>query len=649
LAEGAHLRRGARKKIRRTSCVPAGSTLPYLSGFDAFFEIPTLGPMALPFSPIHQDLTSVLQDLDERTGPDGQLWCPAHDSMAIAKTIIDRTETLGILLLTTVRFARLAARAGAPNYVDFVYRRALPVLRADGFRTAVQRARGAGRLPRSAFDIDHSRIRLLEPKIARNLAGEIKPFEISFAQMPRLAAFLDVLHNTLGYDVVAELLLPITASEPTRSAEDVARELRARFNAWLQPRLESAHRRTQAKIIHAFLASQKTKSDKALRLEDVNEEIIFRFWVSRATEWHNRFHAAAKLNDLASARTAEKAAADEGFRLYRSCVRNLLRYRRALEDAAVEKAVGGIGEIDADHLTREELHAVSDSTPRWSNPLERLLSPPADGIKWLTNVELKQLTNYLGNPTKIRSRAPRETDGHPDDAEDASDTSALMEDQPFNLRFARTLLRVDVFGDAQAKLVARLRKRMPPSQAVEEALSDVQEDAYQKAALQYSEIRGQIRLEALAALHILGNAGDPLSLLLIEQFGDRDAFDSALSITTNSDETAPESHWKLSALFAGAEPLPNAALPSLLSEAKGAVKKVHREGFRPQEVGTGQIKAALGASVGPVIDLAKALDRICDHLDQATFIEDAGDDKIRFESVFHLLYWLDQEEAPRGD
>jgi hypothetical protein len=609
--------------------------------------------MALPFSPIHEDLATVLQDLKEREAPDGQLWSPPRASAAIAKAIIDRTEELGTLLSTAVRFAHLAARAAAPNYVDFVYRRTLPVLRADGFKAAVQRARSTGRLPRSAFDIDHSGVRLLEPMIARKIAGEVKPFEISFHQMPRLAAFLDVLHNTLGYHVVAELLNPITAFEPTRSAEDVARELRARFNAWLQPRLENAHRRTQAKIIHAFLASQKAEkpfaSDRALQPEDVDDEIIFRFWEGRATEWRNRFRAAARSNDPTSARTAEKAASDEGFRLYRSSVRNLLRYRRALEDAAVEEAVNGKGKINADQLTHEEQDAVSDPTPQWSNPLERLLSPPAGVIKWLTNVELKQLTNYSGNPSRIRSRMPRETGSQPDDAEDPSDTSALMEDQPFNLRFLRTLLRVDVFGDAQARLVARLRKRAPPNQAIEEALSDVGDDAYQKAALQYSEIRAQLRLEALAALHILGHAGDPLSLLLIEQFGGRDAFDSAVSIATNGNEVAPERHAKILALFAGAEPSPNVALATLLSEARGAIKKVHREGFRPQDVGAGQITAALSASVVPVIDLAKALDRICDHLGQATFIDNAGDDKRRFEAVFRVLYLPQQKEAQRGD
>jgi hypothetical protein len=615
--------------------------------------------MPLTFSPIHEDLATVLQDLKERDAADGQLWCPSRDSTDIAKAIVDRKEELGTLLLTAVRFARLAARAASANYVEFIYHPTLPLLRADGFRIAVQRARSAGRLPRSAFDIDHSEIRLLEPMIARKLEGEIKPFGINFLQMPRLAAFLDILHNTLGYEAVAECLRPITLFEPTASAEDVARDLRTQFNAWLQSRLESAHRRTQAKTIHAFLASQK-----ALQPHQVDDEIIFLFWETRATDWQARFSAAVRSPDPDSARTVEKAASDEGFRLYRSSVRSLLRYRRALEDATVQKAVNRALPV-RDRTFAEEIgesrpapgepptvnpHAwISDSasvdpTFQWSNPLERLLLPPASLIKWLTNFELKQLENYLGNPNRSRSRVPLEIRSQLDGADDPGDSHALMDDQPFDLKLSKTLLRVDVFGDAQAKLVARLRKRAPPEQAIEEALGDIGDDAYRKAVLRYSEIRTQLRLEALAALHILAHAGDPLSLLLIEQLGGRGVFDVVVSIITNGNNdaiqisTIPDIRTRILTLF-GVESSPNAQIAALLSEAKNAAKKVHREGFRSQDGGYGQIKEALTASVVPLIDLASALDRICNHLNQATFIDEAGDDKRRFKAVFRLLYF----------
>ena len=244
--------------------------------------------MALTFDPIHTDLASVLLDLKERTGPDGQAWCRPADAAAIARHITDRTEELGTVFSAVARFVHLAERVSPRAYINFAYQ---PLLRASLFKAAVHQAVVGGLLRASDFEVDDTAVRLLDRAMLRQAGDELKPFELTYAQMPRLAAFLDVLHNTLGYAVVADLMgSPAAKDGQPRQAADIARELRARFNTWLQPRLESAHRRTQAKTIHAFLASRK-----AVIPGKIGDEIILEFWQERASDWKQKIqHAQAE-------------------------------------------------------------------------------------------------------------------------------------------------------------------------------------------------------------------------------------------------------------------------------------------------------------------------------------------------------------------
>ena len=64
-------------------------------------------------------------------------------------------------------------------------------------------------------------------------------FDIDFAQMPRLAALLDVLHNALGFASVEDLLEPILArGAPTPAGVPQPRDAliadRPRFEATFQ-------------------------------------------------------------------------------------------------------------------------------------------------------------------------------------------------------------------------------------------------------------------------------------------------------------------------------------------------------------------------------------------------------------------------------
>ncbi|WP_088348119.1 MULTISPECIES: hypothetical protein [Rhodomicrobium] len=570
------------------------------------------------FGSVSAELTEAIAMMAERTTRTGEPWCPPRVSAAIRRAIIDRSEDLGRYVHQSMRFARLAALCAPRGYVDFLYG-AVPALRAEAFRTAIRAAGACGTPTAPALRIGQDGIVLLEPAMAtRNGAG----FEIAYAQMPALAAFLDVLHNTLGYAEIAGLLAPITGlrAEPA-AADEVTRLVRSRLNGWLSPRLEAAHRREQAKRIHEFLAHRQ-----AVLPEAIDDGMIFDFWLARAGFWRGRMDSEAV--DRAK---LEKLARDEGFRVFRSAARLMLRYRQALLDAVAERRMGSAQSLtrSADGEDDRTTIEIADGAPLepvepWISPLAELARPPANRIKWLTARETRHLRNYLGMPP--------ETAAGPDPDEEESQ-GGIFERAAFDLAFSRTLLRVDVLGGMQADLIARLKKRMPPAEALEAARPCVTGDSYREAAGVYAETRDQLRLEGLAALDILGSGGDAAAMLLAEHFGGVDAAAALGGAPADRCEIGS----KLATLFSGAA-VGDTAVTALLAEARRSRARVNRDGFRKQDLADGAATLAYRASVMPLIALHRALGRLCDRLGGAPFLEEAEADRDRFLAGLELIY-----------
>ena len=63
-----------------------------------------------------------------------------------------------------------------------------------------------------------------------------------------------------------------------------------------------------------------------------------------------------------------------------------------------------------------------------------------------------------------------------------------MDGAAFDLSLMLTLLRVDVFGDAQARIVAQLRKRQDLDQVITMSLAEIDESAYRDCAEEYQKI-----------------------------------------------------------------------------------------------------------------------------------------------------------------
>jgi hypothetical protein len=606
--------------------------------------------MAVTFASIHEELAAVLNDLKERPGADEQPWCPARDAEAICRQIVDRTQDLGTQFGAIVRFARVASFASPRSYVGFVFQ---PSLRAFAFRSAIQRARIAGLLDPEKIEVAETGVRLLEPAMRLEGLAQPRPFDITFAQMPRIAALLDVLHNSLGYAVVSEMLSPVLARDTPASVADVARSLRNLFSQWLQPRLESAHRRAQAKTIHAFLASKH-----ALLPEKIGDAIIFDFWHDRALTWHRQLAEAGEPAQGRQIATVEKAASDEGFRLFKSTARTVLRYRAALEDAAgaaSERRSLRFGHDSEDGGYDLEVHAADSAgaTAEWSNPLADLLVAASGRIKWLNDREVAHLTNYLGSGNL---KAPA---GNPEASDSEAEAAGeLMERRPFDSSLLRTLLRADVFGEAQARIVARLRKRQAPAQAMLEIVDGLDAQAFQRTVQAYRDVHQQIDTEAHAALRILAVKGRPSALLLIDHLGGGDAKQAALKSAapaskltqldsggqwavlgggTGTDTELERLGSGIARLMATDTALPEPLVP-LFAKAHSCRRKVAREGFRPQDEDSNVIIDRMDESVPPLIALHRDLERLSQNLTAWSRTSDPQSDLTMFAETFRLIY-----------
>jgi hypothetical protein len=580
-------------------------------------------------SPSAQDVADALAMTLERQDASGAPWCPPGDGVALRRWVTDRSASLGTGIRRAVRLARLMAIADGRDYVRFLYAR-LTALRARHFRSALQGAVADGRIQRHVAGLSDAGVRLREPALTMQSGADDDGFEIDFAQMPRLAALLDFLHNALGFNVVAELLAPLLRpGAAANSTVEVARALHAALNAWLGERLESANHLLQAQRMRAFLATRGRVAPEA-----IDDEGILLFWIAHAE-------------------SAEDERVD-GFRLYRSAAGAMLRYRQALRDAFaahhLEESLGR-GLETPDELA---IDAAMIGIESWRSPLIALTSPPASRVKWLTRKEQHWLFNYVGGP------ADEEEQEEPaEESESDSWRGGLAGEERFDLAFWLTLLRADVFGAAQASTVARLRKRMPADAAIAQAMEQATEAAYLTAAAAYADVGTQLHIESLAALTILMETGAAEAAILLDHLGGQQALKAIVGSAAGSvassggedddgeeddrEEDAADALRRkiapaLKAALADPGSVPDDAGRKVLLEALAAARKVSRAGFRREDRADAGMLAALQSGAPAVIEVVRELDRLSAVLSHKAPSGDIAGDRDRFLAAFKRIY-----------
>jgi hypothetical protein len=605
----------------------------------------------MPSPPSAQDVADALAMTLEREDVSGVPWCPPTDAVALRKWVTDRSASLGTGIRRAVRLARLMAVAdGRADYIGFLYER-IGTLRARLFRGVLERAAAEGHLPTSIATLTENGVHLREAALAPQGAPQ-DAFEIDFVQMPRLAALLDIMHNALGFTVVADLLAPLLSKigAPKSSADEVARALQAALNAWLSERLESNNHILQAQQIRGFIAGRGR-----LAPETVDDETILLFWIKAAE--------------------AGETERNEGFRLYRTVAAAMLRYRQALRDAMVERhleeALGRGFELANDSAINEQVDSKGEpfdsrgepfsSGEPWRSPLRILTKPPANQVKWLTAREQHVLLNYLGGPADGADETDHESpnpDEHPDDA---AWHGGLAGDERFSLSHWLTLLRADVFGGVQASIVGQLRKRADAKAAIAKTIETLDALAYAAAANVYADLRAQLHVESLAALALLMEAGAAEAVILLRGLGGDAAVTEIVGVARrqpalvndDDDEDAGQEENeagdtagnlrqmiapRLMAAIADPTTVAEGAGRTLLVEAVTARRKVSRAGFRREDRADPGMATALRSGATAVFDLIDELDRLVGTLLAKADGADLASDTARFMATFRTIY-----------
>jgi hypothetical protein len=581
---------------------------------------------ATPRSPAFAALETGFQAVREGQVSAGVLRCRPKDAEAVVGMIVDRTKELGGCIQQLVRLVRLAALCRR-HPLEFFYT-AVGSFRAENFRRAITE----NSIPSTVIRLEDDGVVFLEPDM-RAESGKGKAFDLGFNQMPRIATLLEVLHNTFGYDALyfgaptpesgtsGELIGIFRAivTESPEPAYKVASRLQSCFNRWLTEALgTSAYEERQADAIADFLR------DRPVGFEAINDELIFDFWRCKAVEPGN--------------------SDGEGFKLYRSAVRAMLRYRRALAIAQIAES----SMADPDDVARGRKNAVEDDrewfdTPRpelmeWHSPMA-VLGPLCDTVKWLLDTERQRLKNHLGAVDIHNS-------GEMSGPEDGT-AGALMGPERFDLRFAVTLLRIDVFAKVQNDIIAALRRKRPAEEALKAALIPIDEMAYEKAKQEYAGIREAVIKAVLASIHVLGIQGDPNALVLIAPIFGRgsvqyftDQTSEAADVRSSgqvSEERLSTISTELRSAFSKAAVVP-VEIGDIVRRTKSALEKLPRKGFLPQDRSDPKVREAFQEGAHALVSLLDELERILNRLDQLPLQEATKADRIAFTKVFRRLY-----------
>jgi hypothetical protein len=574
-------------------------------------------------SPSYSDLAEALAGISDRQGRPG-------DAAAIRRMVLDRGPKLGCHVRQLVRLVRLMALCSSKHYTEALYVR-VRLFTAANFRRAVSESTPSTH----AVCVEANRVVFLEPAM-RSETQPDKPFDLSFAQMPRLAILLDLLHNSMGHaateshkgEGTRDLFRPILGAEPAISADEVARRVHSALETWLSQALTTseANRKPstlvrKAKTIGSFLIKRSK-----WRADAIDDDQIFAFW-------------------------SRYASADGDFRSYKQVARSVLRYRRSL--AVMEAESGslqlgaGRGEIDLNRIAIEPLEFVD-----WRSPLRTLLSEPCRKVKWLKDMEYDGLANFLD----FGARAVVEADGSAGsvcgpDAQYLStlvsyirlpDGGALMGPDRFELAFTRTLLRVDLFGPVQAAITNALRKGVDAPAAVAHGLSLADEESYEHVAGEYQRIRDQAREAALAALYHLGTEGNFSALLLVaELFGNKaqTSFAAMIRAAVAAGGVCADREAAVRTVLRDAfrRTMPAADdVSQIVAACAEVARRTTKKGFKPKERAI--LCECFPAAVPALGQLIAELDRLVTHARKMPLRDMAKEDRRLFGQVLHKIY-----------
>jgi hypothetical protein len=275
-------------------------------------------------------------------------------------------------------------------------------------------------------------------------------FQVSWARMPFLAALAEFLVGALSYTDVDAALRGMLADPASAAAiRGAANRIASLLNRYLGQHLESEANGARFRQIVGFLAA---RDGGGLVLDDA---AVLAFWVSECG----------------------RGDSELGLRAFGATFESFVALHRVLVFERTQQAAVGAAPLDAQAGIDPDPEAVADRLAglmdKWVSPLHGFDETPVDRVKFFTG----------------RERA---------------DLLLLMECGPQARQFPLSLLRSDVFGAVQARLVQALRRRA--GEAERAGLIDAVDGSYGDRRTVYAGLEEHVKRLQKAALHALCRA-----------------------------------------------------------------------------------------------------------------------------------------------
>lgn len=366
-------------------------------------------------------------------------------------------------------------------------------------------------------------------------------FSIAYSRMPFLSALMEFLLSSLGYGEIDELIRATPATRlGKKDVAELANSLARRVYAYLSTHLPTAQSQRKFRAVLSFLRQSKNGTAQA---EDIDDDAVLAFWIC----------------------TSANDRIEGDFRSFRSVFRLMVAIRDALGAESSHRAIAYAkpigtdwesGEVDPGNIGPDEVEAAFEASHERGAPLDTLDSPPANGVKFFKQADRAVITPIM-------------------EAGDAASALPL------------SLLRAQIMGDVQARMIQALRRGEDPLAVARLGDEDALNHSYATHMVRLDQIRETLEQVLLATLHRLISArnaeaiGIMLALRpkmdltpLARLFDDPAASDDDV---VRLDPPVSENRlWQI--LTASASDCPD--LSELLTACEAAAKRITRKGFR---------------------------------------------------------------------
>ncbi len=532
------------------------------------------------------ELTAAFQTVAE-TDTDGRRKFAPKVCRELARVITCRAYGPALLELSHLVVAAEAC-GGNGNYEDFFWDSG--PARSSAFRSYAERRLGPA--------ADMSRL-ATAGEFGIDLRYADGCFSITYSRMAFLSALMEFLVTTLGYADLDDLWQEMLTRGPSKQVVSAsANQLSKMLYNHLKEHLPTAQNHRRFARLVAYLTERENGDFEA---QSIDDEAVFDFWLG------------------ASPRKSQDGV---DFRTFAHVFRSFVRLRQVLEEARLRQAMQQPSSIGPDREKGEvdphSLLRLVETFDDAESPLERLRSPPVNGVKFLTKTE-------------------------------AASIELLIDCGEVALAMPLSLMRCEIFGAAQARISQALRRKL----AVEEVIALIDRsvlETYAQRRERYAHMGRHVQKMRLASLHALTRARRPEAVIVLRTL--RPGIDlrpllGALSEPQPQDDRiVPISTAAVAErLVAGFED-PNvvdATLDGVMKEARQAFRACARQGFESAEDmdHAGADRFLTGAEA--LGDLQAQITGFCDKLDRiflpcGGWAEQFAADREVFGEQFHLLY-----------